>query len=112
MIRYQSTRGQAPELSFEEVVLTGLAPDGGLYVPNELPHFSPAEIADMARLSYPELAFKILSPFTEGTLSDEELKRLTFCCTLDNLLKGAATQAIQNLNSAFGWDDHLGIIEL
>jgi len=50
--------------------------------------------------------------FIGGFESDEELKRLTFCCTLDNLLKGAATQAIQNLNSAFGWDDHLGIIEL
>ena len=60
MIRYQSTRGQSPELSFEDVVLTGLAPDGGLYIPTELPKFSPAEIADMAQLSYPELAHKIL----------------------------------------------------
>ena len=41
---------------------------------------------------------------------DEKINRLTFCCTLDNLLKGAATQAVQNLNSAFGWEDNLGII--
>ena len=40
---------------------------------------------------------------------DKEINRLTFCCTLDNLLKGAATQAVQNLNSAFGWEDNLGI---
>ena len=46
-----------------------------------------------------------------GFESDESFKRLTFCCTIDNLLKGAATQAVQNLNSAFGWDDNLGIIE-
>ena len=42
---------------------------------------------------------------------DKEINRLTFCCALDNLLKGAATQAVQNLNSAFGWEDNLGIIE-
>ena len=42
---------------------------------------------------------------------DTEANRLTFCCALDNLLKGAATQAIQNLNSAFGWKDNLGIIK-
>ena len=41
---------------------------------------------------------------------DQATNRLTFCCALDNLLKGAATQAIQNLNSAFGWDDNAGII--
>jgi N-acetyl-gamma-glutamyl-phosphate reductase len=46
-----------------------------------------------------------------GFESDTSFKRLTFCCTIDNLLKGAATQAVQNLNSAFGWDDNLGIIE-
>jgi len=42
---------------------------------------------------------------------DQEINRLTFCCALDNLLKGAATQAVQNLNSAFGWEDNLGIIK-
>ena len=46
-----------------------------------------------------------------GFEADINSKRLTFCCTIDNLLKGAATQAVQNLNSAFGWDDNLGIIE-
>ena len=45
-----------------------------------------------------------------GFAVDQEIKRLTFCCALDNLLKGAATQTVQNLNSAFGWDDNLGII--
>tara|TARA_Y100001970_G_scaffold120839_2_gene149902 strand:+ start:6593 stop:7522 length:930 start_codon:yes stop_codon:yes gene_type:complete len=40
---------------------------------------------------------------------DTEINRLTFCCVLDNLLKGAATQVVQNLNSAFGWEDTLGI---
>jgi N-acetyl-gamma-glutamyl-phosphate reductase common form len=46
-----------------------------------------------------------------GFAVDQEINRLTFCCALDNLLKGAATQAVQNLNSAFGWEDNLGIIK-
>ena len=45
-----------------------------------------------------------------GFAVDQGINRLTFCCALDNLLKGAATQTIQNLNSAFGWEDNLGII--
>lgn len=45
-----------------------------------------------------------------GFEMDKATNRLTFCCALDNLLKGAATQAVQNLNSAFGWDDNAGII--
>jgi N-acetyl-gamma-glutamyl-phosphate reductase len=46
-----------------------------------------------------------------GFAVDQGIKRLTFCCALDNLLKGAATQTVQNLNSAFGWEDNLGIIQ-
>lgn len=75
-MKYISTRGQAPALSFEEVVLTGLAPDGGLYLPETLPSFSKAEIASWAGLSYQELAFKVMQPFVAGTLSDEEFKKI------------------------------------
>lgn len=75
-MKYISTRGQAPALNFEEVVLTGLAPDGGLYVPETLPEFSREEIASWAGLSYRELAFKIMSPFVAGAVSDDELKQI------------------------------------
>ena len=51
-MKYISTRGEAPELSFEEAMLTGLALDGGLYVPSEVPTFSPDGIAAMAGLTY------------------------------------------------------------
>ncbi|MEL6127339.1 MAG: threonine synthase, partial [Pseudomonadota bacterium] len=47
-MRYISTRGEAPALSFEEAMLTGLARDGGLYVPETWPQMSAAEIADLA----------------------------------------------------------------
>ena len=73
-MKYTSTRGKAPTLNFEDVVLTGLAADGGLYLPETLPEFSKEEIASWAGLSYPALAFKIISPFVDGEVDDAELK--------------------------------------
>jgi len=75
-MKYISTRGDAPILSFEEVVLTGLASDGGLYVPETLPTFSVDEIAGWAGLSYQELAFKVISPFVDGEIADADLKMI------------------------------------
>ncbi|MDC9720587.1 MAG: threonine synthase [Gammaproteobacteria bacterium] len=73
-MRYISTRGQAPSLSFEDVLLTGLASDGGLYVPESLPQFSHEEIASWSKLNYADLAHKILLPFVEEDISSSELK--------------------------------------
>jgi threonine synthase len=75
-VKYISTRGEAPALNFEDVVLTGLASDGGLYLPETLPKFSSDEIASWAGLSYPELAFKIIAPFVDGEVADAELKKI------------------------------------
>ena len=75
-MRYVSTRGQAPALSFEEVVLTGMASDGGLYVPETLPHFSAQELADMAGLSYAEIAFRVMKPFVNGEIDDVTFREL------------------------------------
>ena len=75
-MRYISTRGQAPALSFEEVVLTGMASDGGLYVPETLPEFSTEELASMAGLSYVEIAFRVMKPFVNGEIDDDTFRRL------------------------------------
>jgi len=75
-MKFISTRGDAPILSFEEVVLTGLASDGGLYVPETMPTFSKEEIESWAGLSYQELAFKIITPFVDGEISDDDLKAI------------------------------------
>ncbi|BCB06587.1 threonine synthase [Vreelandella venusta] len=75
-MRYISTRGQAPALSFEEVVLTGMASDGGLYVPETLPEFSQQELASMAGLSYAEIAFRVMKPFVNGEIDDDTFRRL------------------------------------
>lgn len=75
-MKYISTRGQAPALNFEQVLLTGLAPDGGLYVPESLPQFSQAEIASWAALSYTDLAFKIVEPFVGDCIPADDLKAI------------------------------------
>ena len=62
-MRYVSTRGQSPAVGFVDAVLGGLAPDGGLYVPETWPTFSPAEIAAFADLTYAEVAAKVIGAF-------------------------------------------------
>jgi threonine synthase len=74
-MRYVSTRGQAPALSFGEAMLTGLARDGGLYVPEVIPTVSEVEIAALAGLSYEEAAFRIMRPFVGDTFTDAEFHR-------------------------------------
>lgn len=73
-MKYISTRGQAPELTFEEAMLTGLARDGGLYVPAEIPTLSRDEIAALAGLSYEETAFRVMKPFIGDCFTDEEFR--------------------------------------
>lgn len=71
-MRYISTRGQAPTLGFEDAMLTGLARDGGLYVPESIPTMSTGDIAALAGLSYEETAFRVMRPFVGDTFSDAE----------------------------------------
>ncbi|WP_438955232.1 threonine synthase [Cognatiyoonia sp.] len=75
-MRYISTRGQAPELTFEEAMLTGLARDGGLYVPAEIPTLNADDIAAMAGQRYEEIAFTVMRPFIGDTFTDDEFKGL------------------------------------
>ena len=75
-MRYISTRGAAPILSFEDVTLAGLASDGGLYVPETWPSFSMAEIKVLQGLSYVETAVAVMRPFVAGSLDEAELRDL------------------------------------
>jgi threonine synthase len=74
-MRYASTRGGAKPQPFTEILLEGLAPDGGLYLPEEFPKLNAAELASMRGISYRELAFAILSKFANDIPSGD-LKRL------------------------------------
>ncbi|HSF93050.1 MAG TPA: threonine synthase [Paracoccaceae bacterium] len=75
-MKYISTRGQAPELTFEEAMLTGLARDGGLYVPESWPQMSSDEIAALAGLTYEETAFRVMKPFIGDAFTDEEFREI------------------------------------
>ena len=75
-MHYISTRGAAPVLTFTEAMMTGLARDGGLYVPEAVPVLSQGEIAALAGLSYEEIAFRVMSPFLGGAFGDDEFRGL------------------------------------
>ena len=72
-IKYSSTRGGESSLTYEDVLLSGLARDGGLFMPEEWPHFSYSELEEMKTLDYAELATKIMKPFIEPCLSEKEI---------------------------------------
>jgi threonine synthase len=76
-VRYISTRGEAPPLSFVEAMLAGLARDGGLYVPEFWPVFAPERIVALAGLPYAELALEILRPFVDDAIPEGDLARMT-----------------------------------
>ena len=75
-IRYVSTRGHAPELNFEDVLLAGLASDGGLYVPTSLPTFSHEQLVAMQGMRYPDLAYEIVSPFVGECIDEADLRAI------------------------------------
>ena len=73
---YISTRGNAATLDFAGVTLTGLASDGGLYVPQVWPRFTPDDMTAMRGLDYADLAARVMAPFTTGVLTEGELQAL------------------------------------
>ena len=75
-MQYISTRGQDGPISFQDALLNGLARDGGLYLPTEIPRFSGAEIAEMADMSYAAIASRVMAKFTDGEVDEAELTAL------------------------------------
>ncbi|WP_152206160.1 threonine synthase [Marinobacter changyiensis] len=93
-MRYISTRGAAPALGFEDVLLTGLATDGGLYVPESLPHFTLEEIRSWRGLSYSELAFNVMYPFVEDAIPAADFRAM-LDETYDVFTHGAVAPLVQ-----------------
>jgi threonine synthase len=76
-MRYVSTRGEAAPLDFVSVMLTGLARDGGLYVPETWPELSAGTILGFAGRPYAEVAAEVIRPFMSDTVGDADLARMT-----------------------------------
>ena len=70
-MKYISTRGQSKPLSFSEILLGGLAPDGGLYLPKTYPKFTDQDLNAMRSMTYAELAFHIISKFIDDIPKDD-----------------------------------------
>ncbi|SMX37067.1 threonine synthase [Octadecabacter ascidiaceicola] len=96
-MKYVSTRGAAPELTFEEAMMTGLARDGGLYVPDVIPTLSRDAIAAMAGQSYEEIAFTVMRPFIGDTFTDDEFRDLIEAAYAD--FNHAARAPLKQLDS-------------
>ena len=76
-MRYVSTRGEAPPLEFEDVLLSGLAPDGGLYLPESWPRLEAAELAGLAALPFHEVAARVMARFTGPGIDEAALGDMT-----------------------------------
>src|SRR5262249_27408124 len=76
MVLFRSTNGQSPPVNLREAMLTGQAPDRGLYFPQQFPKLTTAEIAAFADLPYSEVAFRVLSKFTDGIIAADALAKM------------------------------------
>ena len=83
-MKYRSTRGEPAARGFSEILLEGLAPDGGLYLPAHYPPLDAATLARWRRLSYADLAFELLSLYID-VIPPEDLRRL---------VRGVYTEAV------------------
>jgi len=75
-MEYISTRNSKKIFSFKDVFLNGLAPDGGLFVPKDIPIYTPVELQKLKKLSYNELAIEIISKFCKEEFDDLEIKEI------------------------------------
>lgn len=101
---YISTRGNAPTLSFEEVCLTGIASDGGLYVPEHFPTFTLDQIRSWQGQSYQEIAFNVMWPYVQGSIPSEDFK--------DIIARSYATFRHDDVTPLHSLTDNISVLEL
>ncbi|MGE5419337.1 MAG: threonine synthase [Chloroflexota bacterium] len=75
-ITYQSTNGKISGVSFRDALLKGLAPDGGLFMPDKIPFFSEDELDSFRNMAFHEIATEIIDKYTSGDIRREDLKKL------------------------------------
>jgi threonine synthase len=75
-LKYQSTRGQAPVLEFEDAVLAGLARDGGLYVPETWPKLEADQLRALQGASYADIAYEVIAPFVGDAIAENDLRSM------------------------------------
>ena len=111
-MRYVSTRGRAPEQSFSEILLSGLAADGGLYVPASYPRVGAAELDEWRSLSYAELASAVIGKFADDIDNDalSALTRATY--TAENFGNARADSDAHDITPLRWLQPGLGLLQL
>jgi len=111
-MKYISTRGNSPALNFSEILLGGLAPDGGLYLPETYPQFTDADLTAMRAMNYRDLAFTILSRLVDDipaadlrTIIDKTYRADVYCYTR----KG---QSAEDITPTLKLEDNLYLLSL
>lgn len=113
-MKYISTRGQSPALTFSEILLGGLAPDGGLYLPEQYPQFTDADLNAMRGMNYRELAFAILSRLVD----DSDIPPTDLKAIIDNTYRAEvyqyarAGQSAEDITPTLKLEDNLYLLSL
>ena len=111
-MNYISTRGQAPKQSFLQILLGGLAPDGGLYLPERYPQFSGAELEFMRGMDYRQLAFTLLSRLIDDIEPDDLRALIDQTYTTQTYSHGRADSDFSQITPLRRLEDGLFLLEL
>jgi threonine synthase len=111
-MKYISTRGQSPALSFSEILLGGLAPDGGLYLPETYPQFTDADLNSMRGMSYADLAFAILSRLVDDIPAADLKAIIDKTYRADVYANARAGQNAADITPTLKLDDNLYLLNL
>ena len=111
-MKYISTRVQSPAVGFSEILLGGLAPDGGLYLPESYPHFTDADLTAMRVMNYRDLAFAVLSRLADDipaedlrTIINKTYRADVYCYTRPN-------QNAEDITPTLKLEDNLYLLSL
>ena len=109
---YLSTRGDPAKRRFCEILLEGLAPDGGLYLPESYPHFTDADLTAMRGMNYRDLAFAVLSRLVDDipaedlrTIINKTYRADVYCYTRPN-------QNAEDITPTLKLEDNLYLLSL
>jgi threonine synthase len=111
-MRYLSTRGNAPALTFSQILLGGLAPDGGLYLPETYPQFSADDLVAMRRMDYRQLAFAVLSRLADDIPADDLRALIDKTYTTESYSHGRKDSDFSQITPVRKLENDLFILEL
>ncbi len=111
-MKYISTRGKSPELNFCDVLLGGLAPDGGLYLPKSYPKFTKNDLNLMRSMSYQDLAFSIFEKFINDVPTDDLREIINKTYTADVFGYNRANQSPEDITPTLKLKENLYLLSL